>query len=88
MAGVAAPWRFTFLVTNDAEAFFNALVERGIHATRYFSPVHRAYGLPDAAYPNSVYLFDRVINIDLEHSGHHWPDVTETLRALPAGSNA
>lgn len=63
--GTPAPWRFTFALTHNRDAMFDALTSRSVLASRYFAPLHRDFGLPDSDYPHAAQFFGQVLNIDL-----------------------
>lgn len=65
-SGEPVYWRYSFLVNGDRDAVFDALIAQNISASRFFSPLHREYNLPDEDYPNTVNLFSRVINVRLD----------------------
>ncbi|MEE9543366.1 MAG: DegT/DnrJ/EryC1/StrS family aminotransferase, partial [Thermodesulfobacteriota bacterium] len=72
-------WRYSFLVNGDRDAVFNKLSERKISASRFFSPLHVEYDLPDEDYSDSIRLFDKVINVRLDFAASLAQEVAETL---------
>lgn len=80
--GTSVPWRYSFLVRHGRDDLLDALIDRKVRATRYFRPVHTEYGAPDAAYPNSISLYDRIINIDLGVDERAWRAARTALEEL------
>ncbi|UCG15674.1 MAG: DegT/DnrJ/EryC1/StrS family aminotransferase [Phycisphaerales bacterium] len=80
--GASVPWRYSFLVRHGRDDLLDALIDRGVRATRYFRPLHTEYGEPDAIYPNSMSLYDRIINIDVGVDGRAWRDVRAAIEEL------
>ena len=78
----SVPWRYSFLVRHGRDDWLDALIDRGVRATRYFRPLHAEYGAPSAAYPNSMSLYDRIINIDVGVDERAWRDVRATIEDL------
>jgi len=65
--GEPVHWRYSFLVKGDRDEAFNRLKKCNIKASRFFKPLHLEYGLPNKAYPNSMKLYESIINIRLDY---------------------
>lgn len=62
--GGETPWRYCFLAPeNDRDRLFESLAAAGVPLSKLFDPCHRAFDLPDSAFPNACSIADRVINI-------------------------
>jgi dTDP-4-amino-4,6-dideoxygalactose transaminase len=57
-------WRYSFTVNDgDRNRSFDALRSAGCIVTKFFEPCHRKYGMDDKYFPNTVRIWENIINV-------------------------